>query len=189
LGQRFVTPIRRNGRVVEYQSVRTKPQPAQIAAAERLYAQLRETTTLRTASRCSGRTQPVALLGGVGATFAAVTTAVAATTAGTLVYLALAPLQRLVEQAEQAACSLQGINSQVNEISEMSIQIAAAVEQQSAVSGDINQNIVSIRSGSDHHVESGLRSRKSASGVAELVGRPAGRMEMLVDQFWTRRRA
>ncbi len=38
----FVTPISRNGRVVEYQSVRTKPQPAQIAAAERLYAQLRE---------------------------------------------------------------------------------------------------------------------------------------------------
>ena len=28
----FVTPISRNGRVVEYQSVRTKPQPAQIAA-------------------------------------------------------------------------------------------------------------------------------------------------------------
>ena len=90
-----------------------------------------------------------------------------------------------VEQAEQAARSLQGINSRVNEISEMSIQIAAAVEQQSAVSEDINQNIVSIRSGSDHHVESGLRSRQSASGVAEL----AGRMEMLVDQFWTRRRA
>jgi len=38
----FVTPISRNGRVVEYQSVRTKPQPAQIAAAEGLYAQLRD---------------------------------------------------------------------------------------------------------------------------------------------------
>ncbi len=89
-----------------------------------------------------------------------------------------------VDQAEQAARSLQGINSRVNEISAMSMQIAAAVEQQSAVSENINQNIVSIRGGSDRHVESGLRSRQSASGVAEL----AGSMEMLVQQFWTRRR-
>jgi len=34
----FVTPISRNGRVIKYQSVRTKPAPAQIAAAEQLYA-------------------------------------------------------------------------------------------------------------------------------------------------------
>lgn len=89
-----------------------------------------------------------------------------------------------VEHAAQAARSLQGINSRVNEISAMSIQIAAAVEQQSAVSENINQNIVSIRGGSDQHVESGLRSRQSASGVAEL----ASSMEMLVQQFWMRRR-
>ncbi|MCQ4294429.1 methyl-accepting chemotaxis protein [Pseudomonas stutzeri] len=90
-----------------------------------------------------------------------------------------------VEQAAQAARSLQGINSRVNEISDMSQQIAAAVEQQSAVSENINQNIVSIRGGSDRHVESGLRSRQSASGVADL----ANSMEMLVQQFWTRRRS
>jgi aerotaxis receptor len=67
----------------------------------------------------------------------------------------------------------------------MSQQIAAAVEQQSAVSENINQNIVSIRGGSDHHVANGLRSRHSASGVAEL----ANSMEVLVQQFWTRRRS
>ncbi len=89
-----------------------------------------------------------------------------------------------VEQAEQAARSLQDINNRVNEISDMSMQIASAVEQQSAVSENINQNIVSIRSGSDQHVESGLRSRETASGVAQL----ADSMEMLVQQFWTRRR-
>lgn len=48
----FVTPISRNGRVVEYQSVRTKPQPAQIAAAEGLYAQLRDQRPRR---RCGAR--------------------------------------------------------------------------------------------------------------------------------------
>ncbi len=89
-----------------------------------------------------------------------------------------------VEQAEQAARSLQGINNRVNEISDMSMQIASAVEEQSAVSENINQNIVSIRSGSDQHVASGLRSRETASGVAQL----ADSMEMLVQQFWTRRR-
>ena len=68
-----------------------------------------------------------------------------------------------VDQAEQAARSL-GINSRVNEISAMSMQIAAAVEQQSAVSENINQNIVSIRGGSDRHVESGLRSRQKRLG-------------------------
>uniref|UniRef100_UPI00289D3155 PAS domain-containing protein n=1 Tax=Stutzerimonas balearica TaxID=74829 RepID=UPI00289D3155 len=36
----FVTPISRDGRVVEYQSVRTKLRPEQVAAAEQLYARL-----------------------------------------------------------------------------------------------------------------------------------------------------
>lgn len=43
----FVTPIRRNGKVVEYQSVRTRPSMEQVEAAERLYAQLREGLSLR----------------------------------------------------------------------------------------------------------------------------------------------
>jgi len=89
-----------------------------------------------------------------------------------------------VQQAEQAASSLRDINLRVNEISAMSMQIAAAVEEQSAVSEDINQNVASIRSSSDHHVENGLRSRQSANGVAQL----ADSMEMLVQQFWTQRR-
>ncbi len=36
-----VTPIAKNGSIVEYQSVRTKPEPEQVLAAEKLYAQLR----------------------------------------------------------------------------------------------------------------------------------------------------
>ncbi|MHC8286916.1 methyl-accepting chemotaxis protein [Pseudomonas sp. XS1P51] len=38
----YVTPIAKNGQTVEYQSVRTKPDQAQVLAAEKLYAQLRE---------------------------------------------------------------------------------------------------------------------------------------------------
>ncbi|SDI72802.1 methyl-accepting chemotaxis protein [Pseudomonas panipatensis] len=36
----FVTPIRRDGKVVEYQSVRTRASAAEVAAAEQLYARL-----------------------------------------------------------------------------------------------------------------------------------------------------
>ena len=92
--------------------------------------------------------------------------------------------QRSVAHAGEAERSLNGINSRVNEISEMSSQIAAAVEQQSAVSEEINRNIVSIRVGSDDHVTSGLQSQESASGVARL----AEGMQELVQQFWGRRR-
>jgi len=89
-----------------------------------------------------------------------------------------------VTQAEQAAQSLQGINDRVNEISVMSMQIAAAVEQQSAVSESINQSIVSIRASTEHHVASGLHSRQSASDVAQL----AEGMQVLAQQFWIHRR-
>ncbi|HCG0481080.1 TPA: methyl-accepting chemotaxis protein [Pseudomonas aeruginosa] len=37
----YVTPISKNGQTVEYQSVRTKPDPQQVQAAEQLYAQIR----------------------------------------------------------------------------------------------------------------------------------------------------
>ncbi|HEX8596202.1 MAG TPA: PAS domain-containing methyl-accepting chemotaxis protein [Pseudomonas sp.] len=48
----FVTPISENGRIVEYQSVRTKPQAGQADVAERLYAQVQ-----------SGRRSPLPRLG------------------------------------------------------------------------------------------------------------------------------
>ena len=37
----YVTPVMRDGRIVEFQSVRRKPEPEEIARAERLYASLR----------------------------------------------------------------------------------------------------------------------------------------------------
>lgn len=37
----YVTPMRRDGRIIEYQSVRTAASEAQVAATEALYAQLR----------------------------------------------------------------------------------------------------------------------------------------------------
>ena len=90
-----------------------------------------------------------------------------------------------VRHAGEAEQSLLGINSQVAEISEMSARIAAAMEQQSAVSEEINQRIVSIRGRSDQHLEVGRQSQHSASNMALL----ADRMQQLVKQFWSVRRA
>ena len=50
----YVTPITNDGVTVEYQSVRTKPEPAQVQAAERLYAQLRAGRTPRMLTRAIG---------------------------------------------------------------------------------------------------------------------------------------
>ncbi|MCW3147541.1 methyl-accepting chemotaxis protein [Stutzerimonas stutzeri] len=90
-----------------------------------------------------------------------------------------------VSHAEHAERSLQDINAQVADISTMSTQIAAAVEQQSAATTQISESLASIRAGAEQHVVAGLQSQQSAAGVAGLV---AG-MQQLTQQFWGRRRA
>ncbi len=88
-----------------------------------------------------------------------------------------------VEQAQQAAVALDGISQQVNQISEMSLQIAAAVEQQSLVSEDINRNIISIRQASEESVVAGQHGHANASDVAGL----AEDLRRLAEEFWQRR--
>jgi aerotaxis receptor len=87
-----------------------------------------------------------------------------------------------VEQALQATQALGGINQRVGQISDMSIQIAAAVEQQSAVGDDIQRNLCGIRQANDHNVMASDQSRSSAEHVAGL----AERLQLLVEQFWGR---
>ncbi|MWV14920.1 PAS domain-containing protein [Pseudomonas sp. L-22-4S-12] len=87
-----------------------------------------------------------------------------------------------VEQALQAAQALGGINQRVGQISDMSIQIAAAVEQQSAVGDDIQRNLCGIRQANESTVVASDQSRSSAEHVAGL----AERLQLLVEQFWGR---
>ncbi|MBK5513781.1 PAS domain-containing methyl-accepting chemotaxis protein [Pseudomonas sp. TH15] len=88
-----------------------------------------------------------------------------------------------VEQAQRAARALDGISARVEQITEMSLQIAAAVEQQSAVSEDINRNIVSIRTACEVTVDEGRQSQRNSEDVAGL----AGDLRMLAREFWRRR--
>ena len=84
-----------------------------------------------------------------------------------------------VEQALQAARALDGITARVGQISEMNIQIAAAVEEQSAVSEDIQRNLCGIRSANESNVVASGQSRHNAEHVAGL----AERLQRLVEQF------
>ena len=113
----FATPVSRNGKVVEYQSVRTRPQPEQIQAAEALHARMRDgraAASLRPPAL--GLRARVALLAGLGgaagaaigallggAPLIAGATAVvlAGAAAAGLTALALAPLVQLVRQARR----------------------------------------------------------------------------------------
>ncbi len=87
--------------------------------------------------------------------------------------------QGSVDHALQAAEVLAGINRQVEAISDMSLQIATAVEQQSAVGEDIQRNLEGIREAGHSNVSASGRSRSSADHVAAL----AERLQVLVEQF------
>ncbi|WP_430540276.1 methyl-accepting chemotaxis protein [Pseudomonas entomophila] len=91
--------------------------------------------------------------------------------------------QASVDHAQQAAVALAGIGQQVNEMNEMNTQIAAAVEQQSAVSENINRSISSIREAADANVTTGESSRRAAGEVARL----STALRELALQFWAKR--
>ena len=84
-----------------------------------------------------------------------------------------------VEQALEAARALGGITQRVGQISDMSVQIASAVEQQSAVGEEIQRSLCGIREASDSNVAASSQSRISAEHVAGL----ASHLQLLVEQF------
>ncbi|WAC45990.1 PAS domain-containing methyl-accepting chemotaxis protein [Pseudomonas sp. SL4(2022)] len=92
--------------------------------------------------------------------------------------------QASVEQALQAAEALGGINQRVAQISDMNIQIAAAVEQQSTVGDSIQLNLCAIREANLSSVAASDQSRHSAQHLAKL----AERLQLLVEQFHSHQR-
>ncbi len=84
-----------------------------------------------------------------------------------------------VDLASRAGASLDSITGAVSSISDMTIQIASAVEQQSAVAEEMNKNIVKIN---DVASETALASEQTAheSEQLALLGRELGHM---VKQF------
>nr|WP_304640635.1 methyl-accepting chemotaxis protein [Pseudomonas sp.] len=92
-------------------------------------------------------------------------------------------VRQSVAHAKDAAVSLGGIGQQVNEINEMNAQIAAAVEQQSAVSEEINRSIIHIRDSALLNAETGKANLISAQEVSRLTEA----LHELAKQFWSKR--
>lgn len=83
-----------------------------------------------------------------------------------------------VEQSRSAGKLLNNINTEVNAIADMNVQIATAAEQQASVAEEINKSIVSINTLADQTTSNTRESTDNASEMAslalhlgELVGR------------------
>ncbi|MGM0593911.1 MAG: methyl-accepting chemotaxis protein [Pseudomonadota bacterium] len=74
-----------------------------------------------------------------------------------------------VEQAGQAANSLQSITDAVNVISDMSAQIATAVEEQSSVADEVSRSITTIRSSAEHTAETSGEMERAARDMSGLA--------------------
>ncbi|QQQ48574.1 methyl-accepting chemotaxis protein [Pseudomonas syringae] len=71
-----------------------------------------------------------------------------------------------VELAQKAEQAITQINQSIGTIQEMSLQISAAAEQQSAVAEEINRSILSVRDVAD---QSAIASEESAAATVELA--------------------
>ncbi|AHG40597.1 chemotaxis protein [Pseudomonas syringae CC1557] len=71
-----------------------------------------------------------------------------------------------VELAQKAEQAITQINHSIGTIQEMSLQISAAAEQQSAVAEEINRSILSVRDVAD---QSAIASEESATATVELA--------------------
>ncbi len=88
-----------------------------------------------------------------------------------------------VEQATSAANSLDTIAGAVEKINDMSITIAAAVEQQSAVAEEINRGVTTIRDSAENTMQA---SRDTGEACTSMENLALG-LSDLAEEFWTRK--
>ncbi|SQH74471.1 Methyl-accepting chemotaxis protein [Shewanella benthica] len=84
-----------------------------------------------------------------------------------------------VSHAKSAGEALQMITQSIGIITEMNTQIATAAEEQSAVSEEINANIVNI----NHAAEEATEGANSTSSESERLAEMAQELQLLVQQF------
>jgi methyl-accepting chemotaxis protein len=84
-----------------------------------------------------------------------------------------------VQQAAKAGEALQNITKATNTTAEMSLQIATASEEQSAVSGEISRKVVNVSQVADKNSEG---ARESTAAVEQILA-TIERLDSMVDQF------
>lgn len=87
--------------------------------------------------------------------------------------------QETVDQAVTAGSSLAAITNNVTSISEMNFQIAAAAEEQSSVSEEINRNVVEISQVAEQSAEGAQQTAGASNELSEL----ATQLQILISQF------
>ncbi|WP_415903753.1 methyl-accepting chemotaxis protein [Neptuniibacter sp. QD48_55] len=87
--------------------------------------------------------------------------------------------QQTVAQSEETAEALERIHNAINAISEMNIQVAGAVEQQSAVADDIARDLESISAG----FEQTAAGAKQSAGANDQVSDISKQLQAMVSKF------
>lgn len=88
-----------------------------------------------------------------------------------------------LQQGEKTVSSFNLINESIDRINNLNLQIATAVEQQSAVAEEINQSVVVIRSAS----ESNLDGMHLSSASSQNMNQMSTGLRELALQFWDRK--
>ncbi len=88
-----------------------------------------------------------------------------------------------VDDARQASTSISSINDAMDNISDMSIQVATAVEEQSAVAEEINRNIFQVMESANEISQSADSTRNTSADVKQL----SERLSDLATQFWSKK--
>lgn len=92
--------------------------------------------------------------------------------------------EECVSEADKAASSLDEITQAISSINDMNVQIATAVEEQNAVTQDVNKSIVTIRELSEATL-TGISASQSSS---DEMNQQSTAMNKLVEQFWAKRK-
>ena len=78
-------------------------------------------------------------------------------------------IQSCVEQTQEASSSIQHIERNVENIAEMSIQIASACSEQSSVTEELNRNVESINVSSNEVAEGAKQTAQACHSLSELA--------------------
>ncbi|GAA5219051.1 PAS domain-containing methyl-accepting chemotaxis protein [Corallincola platygyrae] len=85
-----------------------------------------------------------------------------------------------VDSANLAEENMEAVSVAVTEINDMNLQIATAVEEQSAVSQEVSRNLINMKDLADEVLNDAFESSKASKNVTEL----ANNMRELAEQYW-----